>query len=313
MVTLVASAGVLDGTSGAQAWTEEVTISALTASGGAAVITHSSAGFGVQGGRKTAQIDHFPSNNTSEQFVIEFNGPVQDVVLQLGLMSASEFDGNPETGAWTAFDGAGNQVASGLLNPLNGTQVANLTYDIPIDAGGQSFTKLVLTATGYNGGVSGSPSGDSSDFALNQLIYTAEGTPGGQLPSDIVLSADTFAENATFAATLSWRAGRPCRLAPRRRAWLDQSAFLSPIDAALPLRRVRRRLPPTGLSARLERQYIPAAAFRGTRARRRPLRRSAGSGGKHPTDYCSACQGIDSHTPCYLRSRHPEAPRSRLR
>jgi hypothetical protein len=173
-ITLVAEPGVLDGTAGPQEWSGDVMISALAANGSGAVITHSTDGFGVKGGRFDVQVDHMPSGNTSEQFILDFSGAVTDVVLRLGRMNAAETGGvNRETGKWMALDGAGNQVGSGVLDAADGTEIAKWTYDIPIDAGGQAFTELLLKATGYNQGVSGSSSGDSSDFALQQLTYAA--------------------------------------------------------------------------------------------------------------------------------------------
>jgi hypothetical protein len=176
-ITLIATAGVLDGTVSPQQWGVDVTIAALTANGSAAVITHSTDGFGVEGGRFDTQIDHIPSSNTSEQFTLEFNDAVSDVILRFGRMNPDE----GETGAWTAFDAGGGKVASGVLDPASGAKIATWTYDIPIDAAGQSFTELLLTATGYNGGVSGAPSGDSSDFAIKELTYTPDQSDGESL------------------------------------------------------------------------------------------------------------------------------------
>jgi hypothetical protein len=179
-VTLVAAAGVLDGTTGPQQWGAGVTIAALAPTGAAAAVTHTADGFGVQGGRTDAQLDHIPSNNTTEQFVLEFSGAVTDVTLRFGRMNPSEAGGQRETGTWTAYDAAGAQVANGALDPANGTQVAEWTYDIPV-ATAEPFAKLVVEATGYNGGTAGSAEGDSSDFALKQLTYALTSDPTGGL------------------------------------------------------------------------------------------------------------------------------------
>jgi hypothetical protein len=191
-ITLVATAGALDGSAGPQQWAADVTISALDANGSAAVISHGADGFGVQGGRFDTQVDHIPSNNTSEQFALKFGGAVSDVVLRLGRMNPDE----GETGTWTAFDAAGSEVASGMLDPANGAKIATWTYDIPIDAGGQSFTELLLTATGYDGGVSGAPGGDSSDFAIKELTYTPDPSDGESLALE---NDDSMADSLLIA------------------------------------------------------------------------------------------------------------------
>ena len=183
-ITLMASGDRLDGSNGKQAWGEGITIWAHDWNGNPAEITFSERdGFGVDGGR-LSQIDHNPSTHESEKLFVEFDSPVTDVSGEFRRMFPSENGGYRETGKWTAYDGDGNKIDEGRLDPIDGATPNATTHLLEIEAN-QPFSRLVIEATGYENSEQGNGS-DSSDFSLKALTYTlAPSAP----PEPVVLDA----------------------------------------------------------------------------------------------------------------------------
>ncbi len=165
---VVGGGSALSGSLGAQSW-GPLAVSGTGWTGTAALVTSSTDGIGVEGGRFAGQVDYNGASNSSEVLRIGFNVPVDSATLRLSRMNAADAPGAAEVGAWTAFDAAGAVVGQGLLDPRGKPSVAQWTYDFAVDPAAD-MAAMELRAVAYNNGAPGG-SGDNSDFALAQVTY----------------------------------------------------------------------------------------------------------------------------------------------
>jgi len=151
-----------DGSTGS--FGDNVTRGVFQPGGGTAQITVNSDGIGIDsdiGNDLAGQIDFDPTTGESEQVVLDFANPVENLQITLGRQFENE--GGPgidEQGIWTAFDVFGNELASGELDPDlgvslgNGTFQYNLESDLPI-------SKIVIEANDFS----------DSDFTLLDIQF----------------------------------------------------------------------------------------------------------------------------------------------
>ncbi len=202
--TLEAGPDILTGDgSGVQNWGDNVTLQAFKIDGSPGIVKLDSRrkdeGFGVQGAR-WGQIDYYQDYqgqrvDTSEKIVIDFNGPVINVVLRVGMMGINEGVGPvDETGKWTGYDQNGIVVASGVFGPED-SDLGPDVQSFPDSYGAFPFTlhadvplySLAIEATAFDYG-RGEPkyvrnydneSGNTennSDFNIGAITYTRSGT-----------------------------------------------------------------------------------------------------------------------------------------
>ncbi len=199
--TLEAGRGILSNDTygdGIQTWGDNVTLQAFKIDGSAARIKYDSQfrdkGFGIEGARWD-QIDYYQEYqgqrvDASEKMVINFNGPVTNVILRVGMLGLNEGrNGNDETGKWTGYDQNGSVVASGVFGPadsdLGPDSKFNGSYgDYPFTlVSNQALYSIAVEATGFGYG-QGAPrdvnsynneSGNkenNSDFNIGGITYT---------------------------------------------------------------------------------------------------------------------------------------------
>ncbi len=209
--TLESGPDILTGDgSGIQNWGDNVTLEAFKIDGSPGMVKLDSRrkdqGFGVEGAR-WGQIDYYQDYqgqrvDASEKMVVDFNGPVINVVLRVGMLGINEGVGPvDETGKWTGYDQNGVEVASGIFGPEDsdlgpdvklvpdsyGIFPFTLYSDIP-------FYSLSIEATAFDYG-RGEPkyvrnydneSGNTennSDFNIGAITYTRSGAvPGSSSP-----------------------------------------------------------------------------------------------------------------------------------
>jgi hypothetical protein len=162
-VVLDASSFVADGTAAPQEWGDGVVLTGYDWFGNPAPLGYDKDfrdfGVGLFDGR-FRQFDFSQElGNISERLEIDFGGLVSNVVVRFGEMHPSE-GGFPETGVWTAYDAAGNEVGTGLISSEHSTLGVNVkvagsfdTYPVAIDAD-VPIARLVIEATnlGYGAG-----------------------------------------------------------------------------------------------------------------------------------------------------------------
>ena len=202
--TLTAGSGILsNGQSGPglQTWGDGVTFEALKIDGSSGTLKYDQQfrdkGFGVQGARWD-QIDYYQDYqgsrvDASEKIVLYFNGPVNNVVISVGMLGDREgVGGAPETGKWTAFAQNGQEIANGLIGPNESTLGPGVkrnntygTFPIAVTAN-QPVHSITIEATAFGYG-QGAPkyvnrydneSGNkenNSDFNLVSVTYTRQG------------------------------------------------------------------------------------------------------------------------------------------
>jgi|GEM_PF-3199689 len=150
-----------EGTTGS--FGENVNVSAFQPGGDASQLIVSTDGIGIQSTNVTndiaRQIDYDPTTGTSEQLVLDFINPVENLQLTTGKQYPSE-GGVGEQGIWTAYDAAGNVVGSGELDPGLGTNVASNSYQYEINADAP-ISRIVIEANDYS----------DSDFSLVSIQY----------------------------------------------------------------------------------------------------------------------------------------------
>lgn len=140
-------------------------------------------GFGVSGtDDRFNQIDFDSESNRSESLQLTFDSLVGNVELIVGQLNANEGQaGLSETGKWTAFDEAGQEVGSGLIGPELSTLGDNVKvpgsygqYPIAIDTD-TPFASLTIEATSYGHGQGSENSfpldNDSSDFNIAAVSF----------------------------------------------------------------------------------------------------------------------------------------------
>ncbi len=182
LITLEADPDIIvnDG-EGNQTWNEDVTISALKIDRSPGKVVYESRftddGFGVKGGR-WQQIDYYYEYQgeivkASEQLILEFNSPVNNVILQVGQMDPDEGrqakegttcadnDTNraDESGKWTAFNAMGQEIGNGIL-----LDEYSIEGKLPDSMGSYRFelntnniSKIVIEATQWGGEERGCP------------------------------------------------------------------------------------------------------------------------------------------------------------
>lgn len=171
-VTLTATSNILDETTNSQVWSQEVTISGLSATGETGIVTYARDGFAVDGNRYDFQIDYDPISGTSEQIILDFEYPVSSAQLEIGLMSTEEWNGLNETGRWIAYDEVGAEIADGILDPDLGISLGSNNYSFEIDGLPNTFSQLTIEATAYGNGSGGDRTSNNSDFNLRELTYS---------------------------------------------------------------------------------------------------------------------------------------------
>ncbi|MEN8445289.1 MAG: hypothetical protein ABG776_09805, partial [Cyanobacteria bacterium J06555_13] len=113
-ISLKASSSILEGTPQALSWSDDVSLSAKSANGSqSAAIQYGWGGFAIGEGRYDYQIDFDGASNSSEQLILDFKNAVQQSEIELGRMSAGEWEGLAETGKWTTYDSFGNFLEDG--------------------------------------------------------------------------------------------------------------------------------------------------------------------------------------------------------
>ena len=172
-VTLLAS-DISGQTSTSRSWGDSVTVAGYSADGSVAAVKSGWGGLAVDGGRFNLQVDFDIKTQRSEKLVIDFNGSVTQASVELGRMSISEWQTLPETGVWTAYSEAGDQVGSGQFDPRSATKTGNDSYRFSIDTN-VDFDRLEIEASGYGNGAGASQSGNNSDFNLRGVTYTRAG------------------------------------------------------------------------------------------------------------------------------------------
>lgn len=160
--------------SGVRTWSDEVTVQAFEYDGDSGAVAYTGDGFGVDNGRFDSQIDWDGASQRSESLVFSFANGASDLDIQLGRVNPSEYGGQPETGRWEAYDDVGGLLASGMLDPRDGTLVANAVYEIDIAYEGV-LHELHVFATGYGNGAYPTRVPDNSDFSIRALHYESPG------------------------------------------------------------------------------------------------------------------------------------------
>ncbi|MDB9527383.1 hypothetical protein PN498_15395, partial [Oscillatoria sp. CS-180] len=171
-ITLAAKGKYLDGDTTAQQWSDDVTISGVSADGTAAAVKHRNGGFSVKGGRYDSQIDYDPSSDKGERLVIDFENGAEQATVTLGKMNANETDGLPETGRWIAYDEEGEEISSGALDPTQTTAISKDTYSFDISTS-ETFSRLAIEATAYGNGEGTDQTDNNSDFNLKAVTYVS--------------------------------------------------------------------------------------------------------------------------------------------
>jgi parallel beta-helix repeat protein len=183
----------LSGALGSQSWGGLV-VSAKSTAGVSTLVTRTSDGLGVGGGRFDGQVDYDAAAGKSEALWLDFGGPVDAATLRIGRLNTSE-GGRAEIGAWRAYDAAGALVGQGLLDGRGKTATGSYTYDFAIDPAAD-FQRIELTARPYNNDITLGATGDSSDFTLAQVTYAKASAAPAPLPALIVTQS-----GGTTAAT----------------------------------------------------------------------------------------------------------------
>ena len=124
-------------------------------------------GLGLDGGRIANQINFDPSTGTSQKVILDMDSPVTNITLTVDRMIENEFpDG--EQGLWTALDANGNEVASGILSPDTAdVRHSRSSFSFDLDTASKAVSSLVIEAKD----VTGSSTGDNSDFTIKALSY----------------------------------------------------------------------------------------------------------------------------------------------
>ncbi|GAA0725779.1 hypothetical protein GCM10009430_31960 [Aquimarina litoralis] len=154
---------------GSQNWGDNVTLRAFKIDGSPAQLIYDNEfrdkGFGVKGAR-WEQIDFYRDYqgrrvNASESIRVDFNGPVTDVILRIGMLGLNEgFNGLDETGKWIAYGANGSIVATGIfgpddsdLGPGNKEGGTYGTYPFSINSNSRIYSIAIeATAFGYGSG-----------------------------------------------------------------------------------------------------------------------------------------------------------------
>ncbi len=177
---------------------DNVSISALDEDGNPSQITAGRHGIGINSrayGDISSQIDYDRTTGTSEQLVLEFDNPVTNLELMTDRQFLNEGGaGRHEVGIWKAYDGEGNLLAEGVLDPDQAAgAVSSNEFWYGIDAGAP-ISKIVIEAAGedYNGF-------RDSDFAIHSVRFDeADQVP---LPEGEELIA-AVAENAAAGTVI---------------------------------------------------------------------------------------------------------------
>ena len=131
-------------------------------------------GLAVDGSRFNLQVDFDPKTQRTEKLAIDFNGAVDQATVELGRMSIAEWNGLPETGAWTAYGENGAKVGSGQFDPRAATKTGEDRYRFLVDTK-IDFARLEIEASGYGNGAGNGQRGNNSDFNLHSVTYTRTG------------------------------------------------------------------------------------------------------------------------------------------
>lgn len=189
--TLIANPDIISSDGfGQQSWGDGVVISAVAIDGSSGQLVYDTQfrdeGFGVAGAR-WSQIDFYQDyeqlTDVSEKIIIDFNGPVNEVVLTVGMMGANEGHPEGETGMWSGYDASGTLIATGVLGADNsnlGPEVKSVSnsygiYPISLTAS-QPMHSITIEATGFGYG-QGDPQNrnygeNNSDFDVVGVTYT---------------------------------------------------------------------------------------------------------------------------------------------
>ncbi|MEM7490426.1 MAG: carbohydrate-binding protein, partial [Pseudomonadota bacterium] len=188
-VRLEAGANALQANAeGSYSWGSGVTLTGYERDGDLADVVFSTQfrdhGFGVagEGSRWDGQIDFYDvDGGQSEKMVIDFDAPVDDVFLFVGMLGENEGrKGLDETGAWVAKDADGDTIGTGLIGPELSTLGEDVkedgsygTYPIAIDVDGIASLELTATQFGHGAGSSRNASygENSSDFNVMALEF----------------------------------------------------------------------------------------------------------------------------------------------
>lgn len=184
-----------DNGDGTQDWGAGVTVSALSPGGGAGQVVLDTQfvniGLGVAGpNSRWSQIDNVdlggrrdPDDAASEVLIVDFGGLVTNVEIGIGQLGLTESGGTPETGKWTAFGAAGQEMETGLIGPdqtitdlsgVSGRAKIRLAHEISVD---EPIARLEIEATHFGHGAKGfrtqgGVGTDSSDFNLMDVSFT---------------------------------------------------------------------------------------------------------------------------------------------
>ena len=189
-VRLDAGADVLtENADGSFTWAPGVTLTGYQRDGSIADVVFSTQfsdhGFGVagEGSRWDGQIDFYDVNGgESERIVIDFDAPVDDLTLTVGMLGARE-GRLGETGEWVARGADGSVVGTGLIgaefSALGDGVKEGDSYGIyPIDIGIDDVAALELSATqfGYGEGESQTRNygENSSDYNVMAIDFTTD-------------------------------------------------------------------------------------------------------------------------------------------
>ena len=74
----------LDGSTTAQQWSNDVTLSGISIDGTAAVIKYNKGGFAVKSGRYDTQIDYDATSGKSERLLLDFANGASQATIKLG-------------------------------------------------------------------------------------------------------------------------------------------------------------------------------------------------------------------------------------
>ncbi|WP_260258524.1 Ig-like domain-containing protein [Vibrio intestinalis] len=120
-----------------------------------------------------AQIQYDRDANASEQLSIKLPQSATSGKFTVSRLFANEGNGedNHEAGLWIAYLN-GVEVASGQFNGIYRT--AQTPFEIDTD--GKAFDEIVFSAVEYSNGAQGDQSGDSSDYFLNGIEVSSDGS-----------------------------------------------------------------------------------------------------------------------------------------
>ncbi len=154
---------VIDASGETGSFGDNVNVSAFQPGGDSSQLIVTGNGIGIQStnvsGDISDQIDYDPTTGSSEQLVLEFVNPVENLQLTTGRQFPSE-GGVGEQGIWTAYDAAGNVIGSGELDADLGVNVASYSYQYEINADAP-IASIVIEANDYS----------DSDFSIVGIQY----------------------------------------------------------------------------------------------------------------------------------------------